>query len=118
MCTVNFFFGKTRCDPRAPKGVKKPLKSPKLAKITLFALYLFIHPSDVFEILPKFEDTCYEHKSITVDSEKTLVPVPWGLLGLKIPLWGAFLMFVQNVTMYVVIVVFYSAEFKFRHVIT
>ena len=87
-----------------------------MTKITLFALYLFIYPSDLFEILPKFGDTCYEHKSITVDPEKTLVRVPREQ-G-KIPLLGAFLMFVQNVIMYVAIVVFYSAEFKFTYVIT
>ncbi len=40
------------------------------------------------------------------------------LLGLKIPLLGAFLMFVQNVIMYVAIVLFYSAEFKFTYFIT
>ena len=104
--------------PQGPKRGQKPLKSPKLAKITLFALYLFIHPSDLYEILPKFGDTCYEHKSITVDPEKTLVHVPRGLLRLKNALFGAFLMFVQNVIMYVAIVVFYSAEFKFTYVIT
>ena len=43
---------------------------------------------------------------------------PGGLLGLKIPLLEAFLMFVHNVIMYVAVVVFYSAEFKFTHVIT
>ena len=47
-----------------------------------------------------------------------LVCVPRGLLGLKIPLLGAFLMFVQNVIMYVTIVVFYSSEFKFTYAIT
>ena len=31
----------------------------------------------------------------------------------KHPFWGFFLMFVQNAIMYVVIVVFYGAEFKF-----
>ena len=43
---------------------------------------------------------------------------PRGLLEVKTPLLGAFLMFVQNVTMYITIVVFYSAEFKFTYVIT
>ena len=34
------------------------------------------------------------------------------LLGLKTPIAGFFLMFVQNVIMYGVIVVFYGAKFK------
>ena len=56
--------------------------------------------------MPKFGDTCFEHRSITVGPEKTLVRVPRGLLGLKMLLLGAFLMFVQNVIMYVALVVF------------
>ena len=43
---------------------------------------------------------------------------PPDLLGLKTPLLGLFLMFVQNVIMYVSIVVFYSVEFKFTYAIT
>ena len=35
------------------------------------------------------------------------------LLGLKTPLFGLFLMFLQNAIMYVVTVVFYGTEFKF-----
>ena len=66
--------------------------------------------------MPKCGDTCYQHKSITVDPEKTLVRVPRGLLGLKIPLLGLFLMFVQNVN--VAIVVLFSAEFKLTYAIT
>ena len=42
-----------------------------------------------------------------------LVRVPRGLLGLKTPHFGDFLTFVQNVIMYVFIVVYYGAEFKF-----
>ena len=38
---------------------------------------------------------------------------PRGILGLKTPHFGVFRTFVQNVTMYVFIVVFYGAEFKF-----
>ena len=38
---------------------------------------------------------------------------PGGLLGLKTPHFGVFQTFVQNVIMYVFIVVFYGAEFKF-----
>ena len=102
---------------QGPKRGQKPLRKPQIGQNHTFALYLSIHPSDLYEILPKLGDTCYEHESITVDTEKTLVGVPRRLLGLKIPLLGAFLMFVQNVIMYVAIVVFYSAEFKFTYVI-
>ena len=47
-------------------GLQKALKSPKLAKMTPFPVYLFI--SDLNEILPNCEDNCYEHKSITADT--------------------------------------------------
>ena len=56
--------------------------------------------------MPKCEDHCYEDKRITADPRKTLVYAPGGLLVLKTPLLRAFLMFVQNVIMYVTIVVF------------
>ena len=49
---------------------------------------------------------CYEHKSITAEPGKILVRAPRGLLVLKHPFWGLFLMFFQNVNMYVFIVVF------------
>ena len=48
--------------------------------------------------------------------EKTVARVPRGVLVLKTLLfWGRFLMFVQNVIIYVFIVVFYGAEFKFTY---
>ena len=68
----------------------------------------FIHPSDLYEILSRCGDYCYEHKSVTADPGKTLVRVPGGL----------FLVFVQNVIMYVFIVVFHSADFKFTYTVT
>ena len=100
--------------------VQKPLKKPQIGQnhtFCLITLHPSIHPSDLYEILPNCGDTCYEHNSITVDPENS-GSSPRGLLGLKIPLLGLFLMFVQNVIMYVAIVVFYSAEFKFTYAIT
>ena len=45
-------------------------------------------------------------KVLLLTPKKTLVRVPRGLLWQEIPLLGDFLMFVQNVIMYVAIVVF------------
>ena len=54
------------------------------------------------------------HNFVYLYSGKTLGCALGALLALKnTPFWGFFLMFVQNVIMYVVIVVFYGAEFKF-----
>ena len=65
-------------------------QSPKLAKVTRFALYLFIHPSDLYESLPKFGYTCYEHNRITVDPEKTGLCPPGAFRAKNTPLWGLF----------------------------
>ena len=109
-----FFFGKTLVASSGPKRDQKTPKIPKLAKITLFALYLFIHPTDLYEILPKCGGNCYEHKNITAEPGKTLVRVPRGLLVLKTPILGAFPMFSKMS----LIAVFYSADFKFTYVVT
>ena len=85
------FFRKNSLRPQGPKWGQKTPKKPQTDQNHTFALYLFIHPSDLYEILPKFGDTCYEHKSIILDPEKTRVRVPRGLLGLKIhPFWVLF----------------------------
>ena len=60
MCTV-----KKLC-PQAPKGAQK---APNWSNGT-YENELFIHPSDLFEILLKCGDSCYEHKSITADPRK------------------------------------------------
>ena len=90
-----------------------PPKSPKSSKMTLFALELFICPLDFSETLPKYGDNCYERISITAHPGKTLVRVPRGTFRAKTPHFGFFQTFVQNVIMYVFIVVFYGTEFKF-----
>ena len=53
------------------------------------------------------------HNFVYLYSGITLGCALGALLGLKTPLLELFLMFVQNTIMYVVIVVFYVAEFKF-----
>ena len=53
------------------------------------------------------------HNFVYLYSGITLGCALGALLGLKTPLLGLFLMFVQNAIMYVVIVFFYGAEFKF-----
>ena len=55
-------------------------------------------------------------KVLLLNPEK--LRVPRELLMLKHPFWGLFLMFVKNDIIYVVIVVFYSADFKFTYVVT
>ena len=53
------------------------------------------------------------HNFVYLYSGITLWCVLGALLGLKTPLLGLFLMFVQNTIMYAVIVFFYGCEFKF-----
>ena len=48
------------------------------------------------------------------DPGKTLVHVPRGFLGLKTPLFGVFFQNYKKVNMYVLLVVFHSAELKFK----
>ena len=81
--------------------------------MTLFALELFIRPLDFSETLPKRGYNYFEGTSSTAHPGKTLVHAPGGLLGLKTPRFGVFLTLVQNVMVYVFIVVFYGAEFTF-----
>ena len=86
---------------------------PQIFQNDTFCTITFIHPLDFSETLPDLGDKCYERTIGTADPGKTLVRVPRELLGLKTPIWGLLLTFVQNVIMYVFIVVYYGAEFKF-----
>ena len=65
-------------------------KAPQIGQNHTFCLITF-HPSITSnEILPKCEVNWCEHKIAIADTGKTSVRFPWGLLGLKTPLLGAF----------------------------
>ena len=81
--------------------------------MTLFALELFIRPLDFLKLCQNTETIVINVQVVPPTPCKTLVHVPGGLLGLKTPHLGVFQTFVQNVIMYVFIVVFYGAKFKF-----
>ena len=63
----------------------------------------FIHALDFSETFQKFEDNGCEHKIVIVDPGKTLVRAPGAFRAKKHPFWGAFLMFVENAILYIII---------------
>ena len=89
-------------------------QKPQIVQNDTFCLITF-YPSIRFsETLPKRGDSCYEPQLVPPTPAKLWFASPRGLLGLKTPHFGGFYEpFSRNVIMYVFIVVFYDAEFKF-----
>ena len=74
--------------PGALVWPKKAPKCPKVAKMTLFALYHLIHPLFFLKLSQNVEAIVQNIKTTIVDLGKILVSISGGLLGLKIPLLG------------------------------
>ena len=91
---------------------KKAPKCPKMPKNGTFCLNIWSFHCFFWNSVKLWRQLYTKYKTMFTDLGKTLVCIPWGLIGPKTPLLGAVFQIYRIIDMNVYLVVFHGVELK------